>query len=81
MTGLFDMAQMTDKELLECIDDIFATDIVVWKSEQGEGMYEPKGTKQDLYRKLYNFRLDFHNAMAFRRCVEKINKSREIADD
>ena len=74
MTDLFDMAQMTDKELLECIDDIFANDIVVWKEEDH---YEPKGTKQELY----NFRLDFHNAMAFRRCVEKINKNREILDD
>ena len=78
MTDLFDMVQMTDKELLECIDDIFANDIVVWKEEDH---YEPKGTKQELYRKLYNFRLDFHNAMAFRRCVEKINKNREILDD
>lgn len=77
MTDVFDMARMTDKELLECIDDIFANYIVVWKDEDH---YEPKGTKQNLYRKLYNFRLDFHNAMAFKRCVEKLKKEGVVID-
>ena len=77
MTDVFDMARMTDKELLECIDDIFANDIVVWKNEE---MYEPKGTKQDLYRKLYNFRLDFHNAMAFKKYAEKMKKEGVVID-
>jgi len=77
MTDVFDMARMTDKELLECIDDIFANDIVVWKNEDH---YEPKGTKQDLYRKLYNFRLGFHNAMAFKRYAEKMKKEGVVID-
>lgn len=74
------LTELSDRELLEYIEDLFDNHIIVWKSDFDEEHYEPKGSKQELYQKIYEFRISFHNVMALKRFEERAKQKGFIND-
>lgn len=60
------MKDMSDRELLNWIWDVFNYHIIVWY-DQSTGTYQPKDAKQDHYRKVYEFREMLLKAMRERK--------------
>lgn len=57
---------MSDRELLNWVKEVFDYQIIVWQDSL-TGLYQPKDTKQNHYRKVYEFREKFLEAMRGRK--------------